>query len=203
MLLLHGGAALLLLRPTAQQPARDASRNVLRLIALPPVSQPARAPSPPATTAAPPRAIASPNAITLPALPRAADDVAPPVSPAPTTAAAPASEPAPLDLRLPARVATPTAPSLADQIRADPRANSPRSSLDQQLAAAMGAGEIEVINDVQGGRMIRGPNGECTLIRPSMMQSVDPSDERWRQLPGKVSDCSRLQPGARRHQRPP
>jgi len=200
VLLLHLAAGSLLLRQSVPRPTVPAGSTALRLIAdrRPP---PVPAPRPAARAATPlPRTSAGPNAITLPEVPAIA--VASPTAVVAPAAPA-ASTPAPLDLRLPVRVGAPPPPSLADQMRADPRANSPRASPDEQLAAAMGAGETVVIDGVQGGRMIRGPNGACSLVRPTMMQQVDPSDERWRQLPAKVSDCSQLQPGARRHKRPP
>lgn len=203
MLLLHAGVGSLLLRPTRSVSIERAQRTELRLVAErrrpPPVAPAVRAPL------AAQRQTPGTNAITLPALPAIAistETAVPSNPPAPG-----ASAPAPLDLRLLTRIGIAPPPSLADQIRADGRANSPRETMEKRLAsslgAAMGNGETEVIEGVQGGRMIRGPNGDCTLIRPSMMQEVDPGNERWRQMPSKASDCSKLQPGARRHQRPP
>lgn len=203
MLLVHLLAGGLLLREARLHLPRPPGSTELRLIRLPP--PPLARAAPPPTRMRTPAALpvpASPNAITLPAVAQpAAEALVATPSPAASAAA-----PAPLDLRLPARMGTARGGGIADQIRADGRANSPRVTLEQRLAgslgAAMGNGKTEVIEGVQGGRMIRGPNGECTLIRPSMMQEVDPGNERWRLMPSKTSDCSNLQPGARRHERP-
>lgn len=208
VLLLHLAAGSLMLRESRRLPvAGTPGRSELRLLPIQRPPQPAAAAAAPRAMQARPRAVPGRNAISLPALPSIAIDTEAATSPTASQPSPAASAPAPLDLRLPARVGAPPAPSLAEQIRADGRANSPRESLEQRLAgslgAAMGNGKIEVIEGVQGGRMIRGAKGECTLIRPSMMQEVDPSNERWRQMPSKSSDCSQLQPGARRHRRPP
>lgn len=201
VLLLHAGAALLLLRPTAQPPAQDAGRTLLRLIALPPATKPVRAQPAPAASSSRPRAIASPRAISLPALNSHAEELNAAESPAPSAAAAPAAPPAPLDLRLPARVATPNAPSLAEQIRADSRANSPRESAAERMANALGAKGWTVVELSDGGRKVTGPFGECQIIRPSMVDSI-PGHPHAGLLPPRVFGCGGIEKGSLKHERP-
>lgn len=209
MLLLHLLVGGLLLRQPMRLPPADkrVHRTELRLLrpALPP-PRATRAPEPPRPEARPRLERPAPAAETRPVMPQTPGPNAITLpTPAPAAPAPMAS--APLDLRLPGRgPVTGPGTGVAELMRHDPRTNSPRESAQERLAravgGAMGNGETTVIEDVQGGRMIRGPNGECSLIRPSMMQEIDPTNDRHRMLPGKVSDCSQLEPGARRHKRP-
>ncbi len=81
------------------------------------------------------------------------------------------------------------------------RANSPRESAEERMANALGAKGWTQIDGVQGGRMLRGPHGECVLIRPSMVNEI-PDHPHAGLVIAKVSGCGELQKGARIHKRP-
>lgn len=179
-------------------------RSTVRLLAL--------APTPKAPTAAQPRPPAAVVPGAVPVRSTAPREVAPETgatqpltagavagtAPTPSAPAAPAS--AALNLALPKGSVAPSGlPGLAQLMRTDARANSPRPDLGERLFG--GTGETRVIDLGNGGKKIIGPQGECTIISPNTWGAMNPMDGTAR--PAKASDCSKLEPGARRHQRPP
>jgi hypothetical protein len=176
-------------------------RSTVRLLALAPTPKPPAAaqPRPPAAVA--PRAV--PGRSTAPReVPPETGAVQPATSAAATGTAALTAPAAPasaaLNLALPKGSVAPSGlPGLAQLMRTDARANSPRPDLGERLFG--GTGETRVIDLGNGGKKIIGPQGECTIITPNTWGAMNPGGG-W---PAKASDCSKLEPGARRHQRPP
>ncbi len=187
-------------RPDSTAP----QRSTVRLLALAPTPQ---APSPaqprPAAAVQPravpvrstaPRELAPETGATQPLTAGAVAGTAPtPSAPAALASAA-------LNLTLPKGSVAPSGlPGLAQLMRTDARANSPRPDTGERLFG--GTGETRVIDLGNGGKKIIGPQGECTIISPNTWGAMNPMDGTAR--PAKASDCSQLEPGARRHQRPP
>jgi hypothetical protein len=203
-LLLHLGLTALLLQQRTLQPSADSARIELRLIEIKPPAPVAMAPTvrpPPSARISTTPSLAqtpSPLAITLPLAPQA--------EPLPSTAAASApvaqAAPAPLNLTLPTAINRRSAPlSPAELANLDTRANSPRESAEDRMANALGAKGWTQIEGVQGGRMLRGPHGECVLIRPSMVDEIHDHPHAGL-VTAKLSPCSDLKKGARVHKRP-
>lgn len=167
-------------RPTApsDRPARPSLPRSAAL-ATPPPAEDRSAPAAPAG----PAPAAESGAITLPP---------------PSAAAAPASSPLNLTLPPSFRGEGPMVP--ARQAQADPRANSPRPSLGEQVFGTDGGATLRV--ETQSGAQIRGPQGSCTQVTNNTWAQMNPMDPNARALPSKVHDCSKLAPGAARHARP-
>lgn len=202
VLLLHLAAGSLMLRESRRLPvAATPGRTELRLLPVQRPPQPALAAAAPRAMQARPRAVPGPNAISLPALPSIAIDTEAAATPTVSQPSPAASAPAPLDLRLPARVGAPPAPSLAEQIRADPRANSPRESAAERMANALGAKGWTVVELSDGGRKVTGPFGECQIIRPSMTDAI-PGHPHAGLLPPRVFSCGGIEKGSLKHERP-
>ena len=145
VVVLHaGGVAVLLLPPQHRTPPAPAAVLALRLLSAPvpeplpvPVPMPARRPA--VRSEAPRAAPISVPVLVLPG-PAAIDPAADRATPA--NAWVPAK---PLDLRLPAAgpqarqaLRADSLPGVADRLRRDSRANSPRLSLDERVAVALG-----------------------------------------------------------------
>ncbi len=205
VLLLHLLIAALLLRERAPLPREPGLlRTEIRLLALPQSAAPAPPPPPAALPPLPrlPRVPAE-TAIQLPAAEVAALTAGPPASaPLPGRAALPASAPAPLDLRLPTRVGPAPAPTLAEQMRNDPRANSPRESAAEQMAHAMGGAGWRSIELEDGGKKFLGPFGECFISRPSLVNQI-PGHPHAGLVPNKVFGCGGIEKGSVKPRRPP
>jgi hypothetical protein len=202
VLLLHLAAGTLMLRDARQLPvAATPGRTELRLLPVQPPPLPAVAAAVPRAMQAQSRAVPGPNAISLPALPAIAIDTEALTTQPAHQPSLPASAPAPLDLRLPARVGARPAPSLADQIRADGRANSPRESAAERMANALGAKGWTVVELSDGGRKVTGPFGECQIIRPSMVDAI-PGHPHAGLLPPRVFGCGGIEKGSLKHERP-
>lgn len=136
MLLLHGALLLMLLTLPSLQRAAQPQRLLLRLQALPKPPAPVSVGRPSSATRSSLLPAAAPSAPTAPAPRSEALEV---------PAAASAAPAAALDLRLPlggpqaSRGARSGSLSgLASQMRADPRANSPRLGLEERFAVALG-----------------------------------------------------------------
>jgi hypothetical protein len=175
-------------------------RSTVRLLAL--------APTPERPAAAQPRSPATVVPRAGPARSTAPREVAPETGeaqpPTATAATGPAAPTAPasaaLNLALPKGSLAPSGSAgLAQLMRTDARANSPRPDTGERLFG--GTGQTQVIDLGTGGKKIIGPQGECTIISPNTWGAMNPMDGTVR--PAKASDCSKLEPGARRHQRPP
>jgi hypothetical protein len=159
-------------------PEPPAKRTELRLIVTPkrppipllPPPEPRR-PTPPPRAAAPvaqetPNLTPGPNAITLPPATEASVSVAAPA----------ASGTQGLNLGLPKDWKPELRTSPAQQAIHDPRANSPRPSADERMAAAIAKGDKEVtwtrIEMADGGYMMRGSNGDCRRVLPNMAKNL-------------------------------
>ncbi len=201
VLLIHLLAGSLLLLEQSGPPSARQAVTVLRLIRPPSAPLPAPRPAPAAKDRPAPRALMQspgPSAITLQVRPDATDTA--PTLPAPPAASA-AVAPAPLDLRLPTRIAAPPPSSLAEQIRADDRANSPRESAVERMANALGAKGWTVIELADGGRKVSGPFGECKIIRPSMVDAI-PGHPHAGLLRPREFSCGGIEKGSLKHERP-
>jgi type IV secretory pathway VirB10-like protein len=166
--------------PAPRERAAADPRNVtlLRLIeARPPEPevQPVRAPAAPRSPAtlmrpSPPRpdtaAPVAPRAITLPA---AAEPAA-------------SSLPRALDLWLPLAEAAPTQRTMKDQMRNDPRANSPRASIESRVAAVAGSSAMteERMDDTK--TRFR-QNGECIEVHVSRDAQTNPWNQNHSPTP--------------------
>lgn len=169
-------------RPAPPRPAPDAPTPAPR----PAEARPAeRSAMPPATPVAPRPADPAPPAITLPAI-----TLPPPTRAEPgPSAARPASAP-PLNLALPRGASTPWrqhAPALDD-----PRANTPKLTMEQKLAMAMGGdGDwVEEIIDADHRRMRRG--NLCVYLQRPAAAQLDPFHAANRNLPwqaGRPTRC--------------
>lgn len=205
---LHIGLGLLLTRsplPALQLPQRPGSLQLIEVPAAPnaPSDRALNAPPLPA----PPRALAP---VPLPEF-RIADGApqsAVTVAPGPVQPAAPAAPALPgagtLDLRLPsasARPALPGAAALTEQLRHDPRANTPMASGAQRMAEAFGAKGWTVIDLGDGSHKVFGPHGECQIVRPSMVDGI-PDHPHAGLLPNRVFACGGIEKGSLQHARP-
>lgn len=106
-----------------------------------------------------------------------------------------------MDLRLPSRIGAPPPPTLAEQIRADSRANSPRETAADRMANALGAKGWTVLELSDGGRKVTGPFGECQIIRPSMVDGIAGHPHAGL-LPPRVFPCGGIEKGSLKHERP-
>jgi hypothetical protein len=199
MLLLHGLGLGLLRLPTLPGPPVS-QRLELSLERAP---EPRRAEAPQAL----PPAGGAGRAFTVP-LPSWSTDLERPQSPmAPTIgepAAAPsppAPTPAPLNLSLPPPEARTRLPAIAEQLRHDPRANSPMPSGQERMAAALGAKGWTVLDLGDGGKKITGPLGECSIVRPSMVDGIAGHPHAG-MLPNRVFPCGGIEKGSLVHARP-
>jgi hypothetical protein len=180
-------AATTALRESA--PLEPRNVTVLRLIeAMPPepVAQPTRAPAAPRSPAAPSRPApprpdaarpAAPQAITLPA---AAEPAAPEPSPEPARA---------LELSLPRAEAAPAQRTMKDQMRNDPRANTPRASVKSRVAAVAGSSAMtaERMDDIV--TRVR-QNGKCVEVHVSRDAQTNPWNQNHSPTPKIVkSSC--------------
>jgi hypothetical protein len=174
VLLLHGllflGWRAITVPVARGQRAPESTAVVLRLLPLvrvqaeesphPPTPPRARAPSAAPTPAPQPTAAPSPQGITLQA-----------ATPPPPTASAPDSRV--LELALPGAAAAPAARSMKDQMLNDPRANSPKASVDTRVAAVAGTPElVEERIDATRTRFRR--NGQCVEVHVSRNAQLDP-----------------------------
>lgn len=207
---LHIGLGLLLTRsplPALQLPQRPGSLQLIEVPAAP--NAPSRSPLPVPLQPAPPRALPS---VPLPEF-RIVDAAAPSITVAPNTPSpppltAPAAPALPgagtLDLRLPsasARPALPGAAALTEQLRHDPRANTPMASGAQRMAEAFGAKGWTVIDLGDGSHKAFGPHGECQIVRPSMVNGI-PDHPHAGLLPNRVFACGGIEKGSLQHARP-
>ena len=209
MLGLHIGLGLLLTRSPlpALQPMPQRPGSLLLIEVAP--NAPSRTPLPVATLPVPPRALPS---VPLPEF-RIVDAAAPSITVAPNTPSpppltAPAAPALPgagtLDLRLPsasARPALPGAAALTEQLRHDPRANTPMASGAQRMAEAFGAKGWTVIDLGDGSHKAFGPHGECQIVRPSMVDGI-PDHPHAGLLPNRVFGCGGIEKGSLQHARP-
>lgn len=169
--------------PAPREHAAAAPRNVtvLRLIeARPqePVAQPTRAPAAPRSAAA----IGQPP----PQRPDASEPAAPMAISLPTAAepaASAASTPArALDLSLPRAATAAAQPTMKDQMRSDPRANTPRARLESRVAAVVGSSAMteERMDDTK--TRFR-QNGECIEVHVSRDAQTNPWNQNHSPTP--------------------
>ncbi len=159
--------------PREHAPFEPRNVTVLRLIeARPeaPEAQPIRAPAAPRGLAtitrpssprpdAPAPAPVAPQAITLPAAEPAASATSPPAQT--------------LDLMLPRAEAAPAQPTMKDQLLNDPRANTPRASIESRVAAVAGSSAMtEERMDDNKARFRQ--NGACIEVHVSRDAQTNP-----------------------------
>ena len=194
---LHIGLGLLLTRsplPALQLPQRPGSLQLIEVPAAP--NAPSRSPLPVPLQPVPPRALPS---VPLPEF-RIVDAAAPSITVAPHALPGAGT----LDLRLPsasARPALPGAAALTEQLRHDPRANTPMASGAQRMAEAFGAKGWTVIDLGDGSHKAFGPHGECQIVRPSMVDGI-PDHPHAGLLPNRVFACGGIEKGSLQHARP-
>jgi type IV secretory pathway VirB10-like protein len=167
--------------PAPRERVQDEPRSVtlLRLIeARPrePQLQPPRAPAAPR----------SPATTTRLSVPRP-DAAPPPVAPLAITvpaAAEPAASPLPraLDLSLPRAEAAPAQRTMNDQMRNDPRANSPRTNIESRVAAVAGSSAMtqERMDDTK--TRFR-QHGECIEVHVSRDAQTNPWNQNHSPTP--------------------
>lgn len=100
-----------------------------------------------------------------------------------TPAEPPAS--APLNLRLPGRGQLPATPAAA--ALADPRANSPRPTLEARLARSLDTTVTEELLPDGSVRIRRG--NDCFIARPTRGSQLDPFSEHAKTAPRSVGSC--------------
>jgi hypothetical protein len=170
--------------PRERGPSAAPTITVLRLI-------PAQAPAPEMRDAAPPPAAvptvksgqtaqakrdaprpAAPQAITVLASPELA-------------ASAPAATPRELELSLPRAVAAPAQQTMKDQMRNDPRANSPRRSIETRVAEVSGTTAMteERMDDTK--TRLR-QNGSCIEVHVSRDAQTNPWNQNHAPTPKLV-----------------
>lgn len=148
------------------------------------------APAPPAV----PQAAAAPTRSAAPraparASPAPAITVEPTVPPAAAAAQAAASAPHELVLTLPSAVASPRSPSLRDQWRSDPRANTPRASVESRIAALNGPDRWEA-EPMDATRTRWRRNGKCIEVHVARNAQIDPYNQSFSPTPKLVKpDC--------------
>lgn len=108
---------------------------------------------------------------------------------------------APLNLSLPAPGQRTRLPAIAEQMRHDPRANSPMPSAEQRMAAALGAKGWTVIDLGDGAKKVMGPFGECAIVRPSMVDGIAGHPHAGL-LPSRSFPCGGVEKGSLVHARP-
>lgn len=108
---------------------------------------------------------------------------------------------APLNLSLPPPGQRTRLPAIAEQMRHDPRANSPMPSGEQRMAAALGAKGWTVIDLGDGSKKVMGPFGECAIVRPSMVDGIAGHPHAGL-LPGRSFPCGGVEKGSLEHARP-
>jgi hypothetical protein len=165
--------------PARRQPTAPTQPPlVVRLIQAPPD---ARQPSPRPTAVAPARAPlrAAVAAAPVPAVEPGAIAVLP--APVPDQAAA--TSPPPLQLALPRAASAPR--SMREQMRDDPRANSPSATLTSRLAAVAGTAEwTEERMDATRTRFRR--HGQCVEVHVSRNAQLDPWNQSHAPTPKAV-----------------
>jgi len=195
VLALHLGLALVLLGARAwpdRQAALAPQEIEVRLILLAPIAERMR---PAAEPALPPRAPqsnvlrqAEPQAITMPAA------AAQPPLPAADGTAAPAPPPAAESSAAPAlRLDLPRAGSAPQRWRQpaldDPRANTPRRTLESMIAGTMG-GDDRLIEEPLGDGRIRYRRGsDCIVVHPARGALIDPFNQSSSPTPRTVESC--------------
>jgi hypothetical protein len=137
-----------LVRETAEQPPR------------PPATPQARVPSTAPTPALRPATDPAPQAITLQAA-------------TPPPPAASAADSRALELSLPRAAAAPAARSMKDLMLNDPRANSPKASVDTRVAAVAGTPEL-VEERIDATRTQFRRAGQCVEVHVTRNAQLDP-----------------------------
>ena len=177
-----GGALRLTVWRDRHGPAPERQPLVVRLM-LPPAAAPAAAPR---QAAAPARALPArrePQAITLPApAVEATEPPAQPSQPAPVavTGEVAASAPPPLDLRLPRGASAPWRahnPALDD-----PRANSRKATMEENLAAAMGGDGRWVMELLDGDRIRYRRGNQCVEVQRTRAGQLELANGAFRNL---------------------
>jgi hypothetical protein len=186
VLLLH----LLLWSAWPHQPARvrgspAAAQAPLSVRLLMPEPAREKRTAPQATTeparSAAPRAAARPQReLAITAAPEAVPAAAAPV-PA-------ASAPRELDLSLPSAVASPRSPSMREQMRGDPRANTPRASVESRIAALSGPDRWEA-EPMDATRTRWRRNGKCIEVHVARNAQIDPYNQSFSPTPKAVKEC--------------
>jgi hypothetical protein len=197
MLLLHGlGLQLLRLPALSESPV---TRRVELSLERTPAPRNHAAPTAPAPTGAATRAFTVP----MPSWTAELERPQGPAAPAPAEPAAPAPPPAapPLNLNLPPPEARTRLPAVAEQLRHDPRANTPMPSGPERMAAALGAKGWTVLDLGDGSKKITGPFGECRIVRPSMVDGIAGHPHAGL-LPNRVFPCGGIEKGSLAHARP-
>jgi len=92
----------------------------------------------------------------------------------PPAASAPIARP--LDLAIPRALAVPARPSMRDQMLNDPRANSPKASVETRVAAVAGTPEL-VEEPMDATRLRIKQNGQCIEVHVSRNAQID----QWNQ----------------------
>jgi len=188
VLLLHGLAGWLLSQRLAPPPA--ARRPALVSVWLPPARMPR--PQLPAPNLPAPRQ--APATSRLPAVDSRA--AAPEQAPAAAVPAAEESPPAtrssvaPLVLGLPAAIGPSASAAWRNPALADERSNSPRASVEQRIARAIG-GEADQPDEIHGPtrRRIR-YRGGCYDLQQSRDAQLDPFNASVKQAPAQMKPCS-------------
>jgi hypothetical protein len=176
---LLGGALRLTVWRDRHGPAPERQPLVVRLM-LPPAPAPATAPRQPAAPARALPARREPQAITQPAPVAEAPEPLPPPAPAAVTAEVPASAPPPLDLRLPRSASAPWRahnPALDD-----PRANSRKATLEENLAAAMGGDGRWVMERLDVDRIRYRRGNQCIEVHRTRAGQLELANGAFRNL---------------------
>jgi len=200
VLVLHLGLALVLLgaRAWPDRQAGLAPKEIeVRLILMAPLVEgtrpvaepalPARAPQPKLARRAEPQAITLPAAVaSQPPLPAADVTAAPEPAPAPAPAAESSAASA-LRLDLPRAASAPQRwrqPALDD-----PRANTPRRTLESMIAGTMG-GDNRLIEEPLGDGRIRYRRGsDCIVVHLARSGLIDPFNQSASPTPRLVEAC--------------
>jgi hypothetical protein len=148
------------------------------------------APDPPPAPPAAPRVAGAPARSTAPRAPARASSplaitVAPTAPPAAAATEAAASAPRELELTLPSAVASPRSPSLRDQVRSDPRSNTPRATVESRIAALNGPDRWEA-EPMDATRTRWRRNGKCIEVHVARNAQIDPYNQSFSPTPKLV-----------------
>ena len=99
--------------------------------------------------------------------------------------AASAALPPALDLSVPRAAAAPTQRTIKDQVRGDPRANTPRASVESRIAALNGPDRWEA-EPMDATRTRWRRNGQCIEVHVARNAQIDPYNQSFSPTPKAV-----------------